>query len=80
MFASILTRLAPRAGDIGEPLRHIEIEPIPTTEPIREPSPAVEPATPAVEPERSTSSVMEASGPRIRGSLSSQHSTLGTQL
>lgn len=29
-----------RMGDIGEPVRHIEFEPIPTTEPVREPSPA----------------------------------------
>lgn len=27
-------------GDIGEPLRHIEIEPMPLTIPIHEPSPA----------------------------------------
>lgn len=26
--------------DIGEPIRHWEIEPLPTTEPIHEPSPA----------------------------------------
>lgn len=32
-------------GNIGEPVKHIELEPIPTTEPVREPSPA--PATPA---------------------------------
>lgn len=30
-------------GNIGEPQRHIEFEPIPTTEPIREPSPVIEP-------------------------------------
>jgi len=27
----------PRAGDIGEPIHHIEIEPIPHSEPIQEP-------------------------------------------
>lgn len=30
-------------GDIGEPIRHIEIEPIPLAEPVKEPAPAVEP-------------------------------------
>lgn len=30
----------PRLGDIGDPLRHVEFEPMPTTEPVREPSPA----------------------------------------
>ena len=30
-------------GDIGEPQRHIEIEPMPRTEPIHEPSPQTVP-------------------------------------
>lgn len=30
-------------GDIGEPLRHIEIEPMPRTAPVHEPSPAPAP-------------------------------------
>jgi len=33
-------------GDIGEPIRHIEFEPMPETEPVKEP------AAPAVEPEK----------------------------
>ena len=33
----------PRMGDIGEPVRTIEFEPMPTTIPIQEPSPAVTP-------------------------------------
>lgn len=32
-----------RDGDIGEPQRHIEFEPMPTTAPIKEPSPQVVP-------------------------------------
>lgn len=31
---------SPRCGDIGEPQRHIEFEPMPATEPVHEPSPA----------------------------------------
>jgi hypothetical protein len=38
-------------GDIGEPLRHIEIEPIPETEPVHEPSPEPAPAEPVSVPE-----------------------------
>lgn len=30
-------------GDIGEPVRHVEFEPMPTTVPIHEPAPAVQP-------------------------------------
>lgn len=37
-------------GDIGTPVRRREYEPLPETEPIQEPSPAVEPVEPAVEP------------------------------
>lgn len=33
-------------GDIGEPRRHIEFEPMPETEPIHEPSPEYVPAEP----------------------------------
>lgn len=36
----------PKSGDIGEPLRHITVEPIPQTEPIHEPSPEIVPAEP----------------------------------
>lgn len=35
--------------DIGEPIRHWEIEPLPETEPIHEPSPA---PVPVPEPEK----------------------------
>jgi hypothetical protein len=35
-----------RNGDIGEPVRHIEFEPMPQTTPIPEPSPEVAPAEP----------------------------------
>lgn len=35
-----------RLGDIGEPVRHIEIEPIPETAPIHEPTPEIAPAEP----------------------------------
>lgn len=31
-------------GNIGEPVRHVELEPMPTTAPIQEPSPQVAPA------------------------------------
>lgn len=32
-------------GDIGEPLKHIELEPLPDTVPVQEPAaPSVEPA------------------------------------
>lgn len=36
-------------GDIGEPVRYVEMEPMPETEPIKEPSPPVQPVT---QPER----------------------------
>ena len=46
-----MNRYTPTAGDIGEPQRHIEFEPMPTTVPITEPSPdfvpAEEPLVPA---------------------------------
>lgn len=35
-----------RMGEIGEPLRHVEAEPIPEFEPVKEPSPQVVPAEP----------------------------------
>jgi len=35
-------------GDIGEPVRHIEIEPFPKTAPVQEPTPAA----PVREPEK----------------------------
>ena len=34
-------------GDIGKPIRHIEIEPIPRTEPVHEPAPALPEKAPA---------------------------------
>lgn len=30
-------------GDLGKPVRKVDIEPLPTTEPVTEPSPVVEP-------------------------------------
>ena len=33
-------------GDIGQPIRHIEFEPIPDSVPAQEPSPQVVPAEP----------------------------------
>lgn len=36
----------PRMGDLGEPRRQIEFEPLPETAPIHEPSPAYVPAEP----------------------------------
>ena len=36
-------------GDIGEPLKEIELEPFPQTEPVHEPA---APSVPAVEPEK----------------------------
>jgi hypothetical protein len=47
------TRLNPfRLGDIGEPLRHIEIEPIPETAPVHEPAPIHTPEPAPAEPEK----------------------------
>lgn len=34
-------------GDIGKPIRHIEIEPIPHTEPVHEPAPVLPEKVPA---------------------------------
>lgn len=39
-----------RMGDIGEPVRHIEIEPLPETAPVHEPTPTPEIAP--AEPEK----------------------------
>lgn len=40
-----------RMGDIGEPVKHIELEPMPESEPIKEPTPAPAPM-PEREPEK----------------------------
>jgi hypothetical protein len=37
-------------GDIGKPLRRIELEPLPDDVPVREPAPAAVPAAPVPVP------------------------------
>ena len=46
-----MTVRAPRAGDIGDPLRHIELEPLESPAETPAPSPAPAPV-PAPEPEK----------------------------
>lgn len=43
MHAPLTTSTAPRLGDIGQPQRHIEFEPMPAAEPVHEPTPATAP-------------------------------------
>lgn len=45
-----MAKFPARMGDIGKPQRHIEFEPMPTTEPIHEPSPVIAPAEPDLVP------------------------------
>lgn len=37
-------------GDIGEPVRHVEFEPMPTTAPVEEPAAPSVPSEPVPEP------------------------------
>ena len=53
MSTMLLDRsFTPLCGDIGEPVRRREYEPMPETEPVHEPSPEPVPAEPVHAPEK----------------------------